>query len=208
MSRRRDIDPEPGLEGLPPIRLYRGAELLTPNIDPPDPSPEPEPTAPPLSSRERALLTQAEIAEAERVIAGVREEGKTDFRTRLSTSQQAEIIVLRGKSIGVREIARIVGCSHPTVIGYLRKYANTVDIAKATMKAGAQTLAERVIEKANVDQSLEVLDRLDALPKKRNDAGGAPAFNIMIGGVVQQQGQQAPHPPAPLDAEFEVQIEE
>lgn len=129
----------------------------------------------------------------------------SDFRTRLLPDQQAYILVMHEKGVSARRIAEAVGSSHPTVIGFIRKYQNTLEMAKATLRAGAQELAERVVERAGVDQSMEVLDRLDVLPKKRNDAGSGATFNVMIGGVVQRAGESAPRPPAPLDAEFTVE---
>lgn len=64
---------------------------------------------------------------------------------------------------------------------FLWRYADTSKIARARLQGGAETLADRIVEQANVDQALEVMDRLDILSKKREKAAPASSFNLIIG---------------------------
>lgn len=86
------------------------------------------------------------------------------------------------RNLSGKEIARQLGRNHSTVTRFLRKYKSTVPLARRLLEGSAEQLAERVIKKANVTEALEVLDRVDALPKKtRDDGQSAPRFNIFVG---------------------------
>jgi hypothetical protein len=58
---------------------------------------------------------------------------------------------------------------------------DTRDAAKELLHGHAHVFAERVVKDADVDQSLEVLDRLDVAPKKQQDVGRGGHVNIVIG---------------------------
>lgn len=76
----------------------------------------------------------------------------------------------------------------------INKYRSTSPLARATIEAGAERLARRIISKANVEESLEVLDRLDVLNKKRDKVVTGPSFSLIIG----MPGQPGPVPPDPI----------
>ncbi len=64
---------------------------------------------------------------------------------------------------------------------FIWRYASTTKLARARLEGGSEKLANRIIEQANVDQSLEVMDRLDILAKKREKAAPASSFHLIIG---------------------------
>jgi predicted transcriptional regulator len=91
------------------------------------------------------------------------------------------------------EIAQALGCSQPTVSYWLNEFADTRTTAVNTLRAGAEKLAERIVKQADVEQALEVLDRLDVAPKKRDTHVGN-AIQI----VVNTPGQTSLSPPSAL----------
>lgn len=97
------------------------------------------------------------------------EKRKADY-SRLSRDEVAAILNLHRTGKSQVEIAQILGCDHSTVSRWLDKLVDTTELAKHTLRNGAQALAERVIADADVEQSLEVLDRLDVVPKKRDES--------------------------------------
>lgn len=96
-----------------------------------------------------------------------------------------------------------LGRNWETVAHVIRRYAPTTSLAEAVIKKGSVSLARRIIQEADVDQSIDVLERVGVLaPKagKGENAGSAPALMlsvsaescgaVMIG--VNQYGNQAP----------------
>jgi len=79
---------------------------------------------------------------------------------------------LRKEGHTFQQIADRLERSPAGVHDVIHEWAPTEDLAKATLRRGALTLAERVVTMSGVDQALEVLDRLDVLPKRERDTGG------------------------------------
>jgi len=72
--------------------------------------------------------------------------------------------------------------SESSVKKFLWRYQSTTIGARMKLEAGAEKLADNIIKNANVDESLEVMDRLGVLEKKRPDAAAAStSFNLIIG---------------------------
>lgn len=108
---------------------------------------------------------------------------------------QADIaLILRLADDGQTQtfIAKQIGCSQSTVSDTLSTLSSTKDIAKRLADNAAEKLTKRVIDDADVDQCLEVLDRIGVLEKRQHEAG--KGSNVMI--VIGQPGQ--PAGPAPL----------
>lgn len=101
---------------------------------------------------------------------------------RVSRAAEALILKLAEAGKSQTEIAQIVGVSQPTVSRTLAEFADTRVVAKAVLNKHAKTLAERVVKDADVSQSLEVLDRLDVAPKRRDETHST---QVMV--VVQTQ---------------------
>lgn len=100
----------------------------------------------------------------------------------LAVEEKLAIIEMRGKGLPIAAIAARLERSTPTVSDFLRSIKSTVALAKIQMGAGALRLADRILEHADIDQSLEVMDRLDVLPKKVKESGTTgPQFNVVIG---------------------------
>jgi predicted transcriptional regulator len=116
----------------------------------------------------------------------------TDY-TRLNRAEVGSILKLHEAGKTQVEIAQILGCSQPTVSRWLDELVDTRELAKHTLRSGAEKLAERIVKQADVEQALEVLDRLDVAPKKRDTHLGN-AIQI----VVNTPGQTSLAPPSAL----------
>lgn len=64
------------------------------------------------------------------------------------------------------------------------------EAAKHLLAARALAFAQRVVEHADVDQSLEVLDRLEVAPRRQADVSRASSVQIVIGMPGQPIGSQ------------------
>jgi len=117
-----------------------------------------------------------------------------DF-SRLSMADEALILKLHDDGRPQTSIADMVGCSQSTVSLVLRTFADTRLEAKRVLANGARKLAERVVNDSDVDQALEVLDRLDVAPKRQQSASGG--VNILIGMPGQAIGPDITLSPVP-----------
>lgn len=142
-----------------------------------------------LVEQETALQEVAEVKEAVISNADLRErisllvKGSGPAYTLLNPEEKAIIVELYHEGISRRRIAEIIGRDIHTVSNFLKRYASTVTAGRMYFEANADKLARRVVKNANVEESLEVLDRLDVLPAKGNKdrGGGGASFNVMIG---------------------------
>ncbi len=111
----------------------------------------------------------------------------------ITDEERAEIVRLaKDEDRNVSEIARIVGRERQTVAKVLACFKSTTKVAKAYAEAESLTLMRRVVKESNVDQALEVLDRTEALPKKRDTATGHSQVIVCVG----MPGQPALSPPS------------
>lgn len=80
------------------------------------------------------------------------------------------------------EIAKQFGVHQSTVSKALNRLESTIDEAGMYARSKAADLAEKAIRNCDVDQALEILDRLqvDGLTK-REKASGAPSVAIVVG---------------------------
>lgn len=101
----------------------------------------------------------------------------------MSTEEQVLILeAYFSRKLGPAAIAQEIGRPSSTVTRFIQRHISTAPIAKALIGNSAETLARRIIKHANVTESLEILDRVDALPKKRDkDATPTQNFNIIVG---------------------------
>lgn len=103
--------------------------------------------------------------------------------TMMSPEEKAITVELWHEGFSRRKIAEILGRELTTISRFLQRYSSTTTASRMYFQANADRLARRVVKNANVEESLEVLDRLDVLPKKdRRDGSEAPRWNIVIGG--------------------------
>lgn len=96
-------------------------------------------------------------------------ERKRDY-SRLTRAELGSLIALARAGKTQTEIAQALNCNISTVSRWLAQFEDTTELAKQRLKNSANTLAERVVKDADVEQSLEVLDRLEVLPKRQNDS--------------------------------------
>lgn len=105
-------------------------------------------------------------------------------KPQLTRAEDALIVhlAMEGKSQG--EIAQRLNCHQSSVSRVLSLYQDTRELAKWKLHSAAKALADRVIADADVDQALEVLDRLEVAPKRANTPQGlAVQVNIGVGPV-------------------------
>lgn len=113
------------------------------------------------------------LGTAERAKPGIRVSGAfTPFEVQMAMN-------LRDQGFSYKDIAQRIGRSHEGVRQVLIEWASTVELAKLTLRKGAVALAEKVVKSADVDQSLEVLDRLEVLPKR--DKGTDNRVQVVLG---------------------------
>jgi ParB-like chromosome segregation protein Spo0J len=99
----------------------------------------------------------------------------------LTDDERAEILHLASvEGLSQRRIAAKTGRNRSTIQEVLKALAPTTALAKAHYAAQALDLARRATDTANVEQILEIHDRLGVLERKR-DTGPAAAFQINIG---------------------------
>lgn len=101
-------------------------------------------------------------------------------RSRLTRAEVGALLNLHRAGKTQVEIAQVLGIDQSNVSRWLDKLIDTTEVAKHTLRNGAQKLAERVVKHANVEESLEVLDRLDVAPKRQIEGNGSKV-NIVIG---------------------------
>lgn len=109
----------------------------------------------------------------------------------LSYEQLSMVIKLSVAGKTQVEIADIIGCTQPTISRVLSEFTDTTGIAKIRLKGAAELMAERVIQASGVAASrgdaspaLEVLDRIDALPKRQTGSKeGGTKVVVVVGSV-------------------------
>lgn len=104
--------------------------------------------------------------------------------TIMSSEEKAIAIELFHEGLSRHKIAAVLHREISTIVRFIQRYQSTTTASRMYFEANADKLAHRVVKNANVDQSLEVLDRLDVLPAKDRKGGGGdggPRFNVMIG---------------------------
>jgi predicted transcriptional regulator len=112
--------------------------------------------------------------------------------SRVSREKESAILKLAALGKTQTEIADIVGVSQPTVSRTLSEFADTREHAKAILNKSAARLAERVVDRADVAESLDVLERIDVIRAKERDSGAHGG--VMV--VVNMPGQLEHQPPA------------
>lgn len=110
---------------------------------------------------------------------------------RLTPADISLILKLRDADKTQTEIAQIIGYSVSTVCRCLQDFQDTRIPAQAKLRNAALRLTERVIDQADVDQSMELLDRIGVAEKRQERTGATQGVQIVIG----MPGQPAAQPP-------------
>ena len=101
--------------------------------------------------------------------------------SRLTHADTALILKLADDGRTQPEIAQLIGCHKSTVSRTLAEFADTRVTARRLLHRHAQTFTERVIADADVDQALEVLDRIGVAERRRDTTGTDTRVSIVIG---------------------------
>lgn len=99
--------------------------------------------------------------------------------SRLSNAEIGAALQLHKVGRSQTEIAETLKCHRSTICRLLKDLEPTTEIAKLTAQHAALDLMKRVIKDADVEESLEVLDRIDVLPKRQSESG--PQIQIIQG---------------------------
>lgn len=88
----------------------------------------------------------------------------------------------------IREVAREFGRDESTISRLLKQFRPTTELARATILARASQLVERVADKADVDQLIDILSRpnVGVLEPVAGKGGGSGGANVGILVSVQQ----------------------
>ena len=107
-------------------------------------------------------------------------------RKRLSEDDIAYILKANSEGHRLRTIAEYLGVSIPLVFKVLHSYSPNEPLAKLFTRASALTVAKASVSaalkrarKGRGDECLEILDRLDVLPK-RLEGASAPRVQIAV----------------------------
>lgn len=112
----------------------------------------------------------------------------------LTDAERAEILERLEAKQPITLISKEMERSRQCIYAFLASVKATGKLARMEAEAEAATMMRRVVKDADVDQTLEVLDRLDVLPKKERGGAGAghSQFIVMVG----MPGQPALTPPS------------
>ena len=102
---------------------------------------------------------------------------------KLTPDEEARVGTLQREKFGSVRIGKALGRPTYTIERFLKKYRSTVSVARLQFEAHAEQIALQTIKDARGDAvaGLEIMGRLDVLPKKREDVQKPGAFNIIIG---------------------------
>ena len=118
---------------------------------------------------------------------------EVECSSRLSPSDRVMIFRLAGKGQSQAEIARIIGCSQPTVSRTLALIDTRAE-ARMILESGAAKLAQTVVDTDDPAVALKALGKVDVV---REDAHGGSNNNVVL--LIGQPGQPVPaglEPPA------------
>lgn len=105
-----------------------------------------------------------------------------DLKTSAMTIQdKLEALELYADLGNVAAVAAKMNRSPDALNKFLCRYRSTTKSARLTLEAGSDILAKRIIKDADVDQALEVMDRLDILNEKRDKSAPATTSVLVIG---------------------------
>lgn len=101
--------------------------------------------------------------------------------TPMSMEEKIQCLDLFAQLKDAAAVAVKMNRSEDGVRKFLWRYQSTTTGARLTLEAGAERLANRIVKNANVEESMEVLDRLNVLNAKRDKSAPASSFNLIIG---------------------------
>ena len=106
---------------------------------------------------------------------------RTQGKSHLSYTQIGLALKLRDEGKTQDEIAQCLNRDRSAIAKLLLSFVDTRPLATLRLHNRALGFAETVIRDANVEESLEMLDRLEVVPKRQIDQSKANQVNIVIG---------------------------
>lgn len=108
---------------------------------------------------------------------------------KVSDGEKEDILVFLKSGKSIKETAYHFGRSADTIRDLLKSLRPTTELARATLRARAMELTDRVIEKADTDQLIDILSRpnvgvFDPAPSAKGAGGGGNVLiNIQAGSL-------------------------
>lgn len=150
-----------------------------------------------------AIADEAKVLELTSVTAEELAAVKKNPPKFLSTEEKLAILEMHTRGISTEVITARLARSESTIRKFLSDYKPTTMVAKAYFEAHAEKLAARIVKHADVDQSMEVMDRLDVLNKKQKDSGDhRTQFQVIVGMPGTSSGGVSI--PVPTQADIEI----
>jgi len=146
---------------------------------------EPSPSAPQIYEDDEGLLRIVENASqaADRAASpdapDADEEPARPRQGRLTSDERAKALGMYATGMTVAQIGRAMDRPYGHISRLVHQYRSTVKAARQYFEANAERLARRVVKQANVDQSIDVLDRIDVIPQQVSRSGAQ--FQVFIG---------------------------
>jgi ParB-like chromosome segregation protein Spo0J len=129
---------------------------------------------------------------ASALLARIDEDQEAERAGRLSPSDRALIFRLAAKGLPQDQIAKIVGCSQPTVSRTLA-LLDTRTEARTILESGAAKMADTVVNTKDAGIALKALAKVDVV---RDDAHGGGNSNFVL--VIGQPGNVPPELEPPM----------
>jgi len=98
----------------------------------------------------------------------------------LNSEELRMMLVLHQKGVSQWDIAKQLNCNQSCISRNLMIWQDTKIEARAHLDRSARKLAEKLVDTADNEQILEILDRTDVLAKKRN-VDESSKVNVLIG---------------------------
>lgn len=99
--------------------------------------------------------------------------------TRLTDADRVVILKLHDEGLTQTAIAQRLGRSVSTINDVIQTYAPTMDLAKRKLRAAAAKMADNVIENGKPSDHVEVLGRIDVIPRQEERNQGV---TVIVGG--------------------------
>lgn len=101
----------------------------------------------------------------------------------MSDGEKNDILIEAQKGTPIREIARMFGRDFATVTKLLKGLKSSTTLARAMVAARSAELVARVLEKADVDQAIDILQRANVgvlEPLAKGGGGGGNHVGILV----------------------------
>lgn len=115
---------------------------------------------------------------------------RTAKPVRLSGDEKSSILTMSRAGASLTEMSKSLGRDHSTISRFLATMRDTSDVARAIIRAGSVTLAERIVKKATVSEAMDVLSRpgIDVLTPAVGKGGAGNGFNVQLSVAVASCG--------------------